>query len=69
MISDRIAKYIKANSINQSAVARKAGMKRQAMSDAMRGVRRLTADEYVSICNVLGVSLEFFCEDEDRGAD
>lgn len=64
MITKRIAKYIKDNGLIQSAIARKAGMTKQAMSDSMRGVRRLTADEYVAICDALGKSLDFFAQDQ-----
>ncbi|WP_289637595.1 helix-turn-helix transcriptional regulator, partial [uncultured Adlercreutzia sp.] len=55
-----IRAYIEENGLKQSAIAEKIGISKQAMSDSMRGVRRLTADEYMSICRVLGVSPDLF---------
>lgn len=62
MIYEKIATYIKENMIVQASVARKAGMTEQALSDSLRGVRRLTAEEYVSICHTLKVPLDHFDE-------
>lgn len=64
MIAEKIRQYIKDKDINQTAIGRKAGLTKQAMSDSMRGVRRLTADEYVGICGALGVSTDFFAESD-----
>lgn len=60
MVYEEIRAYIEEKGLKQKTVAEKAGISKQAMSDSMRGVRRLTADEYVSICRVLGVSPDFF---------
>lgn len=53
MIAQNIRAYIKERGFNQAEIARKAGMTTQALSDSLRGVRRLTADEYVNLCRAL----------------
>lgn len=62
MIYERIAAYLQENGLVQASVARKSGMTEQALSDSLRGVRRLTAEEYVSICHTLGVDTGAFDE-------
>lgn len=60
MLIENIKHYIEDNNMNQTAIARKAGITKQAMSSVMNGKRKLQADEYLSICKVLGVSADFF---------
>lgn len=60
MIAENIAQYLKDNGITQSHVAERAGMHKQTFSNAMCGKRRLTADEYVLICDALGKSADYF---------
>ena len=60
MLNANISKYIEDHNMNQTAVGRKAGLTKQAMSAAMLGKRKLSAEEYISICKVLGVSADFF---------
>ena len=65
MVYERIAEYIASNGILQTSVARKAGMTKQALSDSLRGVRKLSAEEYVAICHALNVGVEKFAEEND----
>lgn len=65
MVYERIAKYIANNDIVQASVARKAGMTKQALSDSLRGVRKLSAEEYVSICHALNVDVGKFADEGD----
>ena len=62
MLAENIRKYIEDNNMNQTAIGRKAGLTKQAMSSAMNGKRKLSADEYIGICRVLGVSADFFAQ-------
>lgn len=65
MIYQAIKKFIDENGLTQSFIARKAGMTKVALSESLRGNRRLTADEYVRICDALGVSADFFNQEID----
>lgn len=60
MLVENISTYLKRNGITQAHVAESVGMCPQTFSNAMTGKRRLTAEEYVAICNALGKSTEFF---------
>lgn len=60
MLAENIRRYIEDNNMNQTAIGRKAGLTKQAMSAAMNGKRKLTADEYLNICKVLGVYADYF---------
>lgn len=60
MLAENIAQYLKDNGITQSHIAERTGMNKMTFSNAMRGKRRLTAEEYVSICDALGKSADYF---------
>lgn len=62
MIAENIREYLKANGITQEYIAKKTGMTKQAVSSSLCGARKLSADEYVSICEALGVSPNKFAE-------
>lgn len=64
MIYERIAKFVEENGIKQSALAKKTGMTKQALSESLRGLRKITAEEYVAICRALKKSPNFFSDDE-----
>ncbi|WP_083526936.1 helix-turn-helix domain-containing protein [Thermophilibacter mediterraneus] len=66
LIYQRIRAYMERMGFTQSVVAKNAGMTKVAMSESLRGNRRLTADEYVAICNALGVSADFFSQDQEE---
>lgn len=68
MIADKIRQYIERKGISQAAIARKAGMTKQAMSTSLRGMRKLSAEEYVAICDALGVGTDYFAEGGEEGA-
>lgn len=65
VIYKAIREYIDRMGFTKTAVARNAGMTKVALSESLRGNRRLTADEYVSICNALGVSADFFNQEHE----
>lgn len=64
MIYERIAKFVEENGIKQSALADKTGMTKQALSESLRGLRKITAEEYVAICRALKKSPNFFSDNE-----
>ena len=69
MIYERIAKFVEENGIKQSALAEKTGMTKQALSNSLRGLRKITAEEYAAICRALKKSPSFFSDDEKRGGE
>lgn len=68
MIADKIRQHIEQKGISQAAIARKAGMTKQAMSTSLRGMRKLSAEEYVAICDALDVSTDYFAEEDEESA-
>jgi len=44
--------------ISQSELSRRTGMRPDSMCRTLNGFRRLTADEYISICKVLEITTE-----------
>lgn len=65
MLYERIAEYLEEMGIKQTVVAKKAGMTKQSLSDSLRGVRRLTAEEYIEICRAVNVGTDFFANSRD----
>lgn len=61
-VSESIRSYLKEKGIMFAAVADKTGMRRDSFTSCMNGKRKITVDEYVRICNVLGVPLDKFCD-------
>ncbi len=60
MLGERIGEYIKRSGMKQKAIAERAGMSMQQMSDICNGRRRIEAVEYFRICEALGVDLDYF---------
>lgn len=60
MIQERVAEYLDEKGITNVALSKATGMTEMALSTARRGQRRLTADEYCSICDFLEVSMDKF---------
>ncbi len=58
---------IQASGLKQRQVAKQVGMTECTMSRAMQGRVRMKADEYLSICRVLGVPPESFAVEEKQG--
>lgn len=65
MIWEKVREYIEEKGIKQSAIVKKTGMKKQALSDSLNGKRQISADEYVSICDALDVTPDFFTQEQD----
>jgi len=52
--------YIRASGLTQRQVAEQARMKECTLSRDLRGCVQMKADEYLSVCRVLGAPLERF---------
>lgn len=61
-ICANINNYVQANGIKKKHLAKEAGMSSNAITLSLSGKRKLTADEYVSICKALKVPLTKFLE-------
>ena len=55
-----IKQYLEENGISQAFLSRKTGIEPPKLSLALNGGRKLTLDEYASICGVLGVNTDKF---------
>ena len=64
MLAERIKEYVDDHGIMQIAIANAIGMSKVAMSETLNGNRRMTAEEYVAICDFLEVPYSKFTNDE-----
>lgn len=55
-----INEYLQSKGITQSSVAERTGITTNALNLALNGKRKLTADEYIKICDVLEVPYGYF---------
>lgn len=60
MLGLKIKEYIVSSGLKLGVIADKAGIARNVFSSMMNGKRKITAEEYFSICNVLNVPLGSF---------
>lgn len=60
MIYEAVRDYIDDEGIKYTVIAKKTGMRLDAISMIMQGKRKLGADEYVSICEAIRVPPEKF---------
>lgn len=60
MLGVRIREYIIETGLKLGSVADAAGIPMNTFSAMMNGKRKITAEEYFTICGVLGVPLEKF---------
>lgn len=65
MLRENIAAYIAKNGIKQSYLAKKTGITPMAVSSIVNLKRDISAEEYVSVCNALDVTLDFFLHYSD----
>lgn len=62
MIAEHLAEFFATRGIKQKTVAEAIGMSAAAMSEMLAGRRRLSADEYVAICDFLEVPYSRFTD-------
>lgn len=60
MVHEQIKAYLEDKGIKQTAIAPKLGMSKQLFGSKVRGETNFTADEYISLCHALDVTLDFF---------
>lgn len=58
----KIKKYLREHGISQTYISRKIGLQLAKLNRSLNGYRRLSFDEYVAICEALGVSPASFLE-------
>ena len=56
----KLAKYLEDQGITQSFISEKTGITKEKMSNILNGKRKLTGDELVAVCKVLGINLDYF---------
>lgn len=59
-IESNVAAYVETNRIKKSDLAKKSSLSVQAMSLVLNGKRKLSAGEYVAVCDALCVPYDFF---------
>ncbi len=60
MLQKSINEYLQANGITQTFVAERTGITTNALNLALNGKRKLTADEYIRICDALKLPYGYF---------
>lgn len=65
MVGKKIKKYLDENGIKYSFVAEKIGMPMNMFSPLLSGKRKMSAEEYLLICNAIGVDAGYFDEKEE----
>lgn len=60
MVYQRIADYIKERGITQAHICRETGLGSNAVSQLLKGERKITIEEYIAICDALSVPLDQF---------
>ena len=56
----QLKKLIKSRGVPLSIIARRGNLKYELIRRSISGKRRMTLDEFMSICDVLGITLEDF---------
>jgi transcriptional regulator with XRE-family HTH domain len=64
MIGLRIKTYLDEHGIRYAFLAEKLHITPSVMTDLLKGKRKIDCVEYYKICEILGVNLEFFFEQE-----
>ena len=59
---EAIDNYLNSNGIKQKFVSDQTGISTNALTLTLNNKRKLLADEYIKICNVLGVPYDFFVD-------
>ena len=56
----KIAEYLKEHGISQKFLVVKTGLEPEKVSNIVNGKRKISGDELISFCNVLGLTLDYF---------
>lgn len=60
MIATEINKYLGENNIKMTDLCKKAGLSNYRVGKALSYDRKMKIDEYIKICEALGLSYEYF---------
>lgn len=63
MVGLKVKKYLDENGIKYSYLSEKSGIPMNMLSPTLNGKRKLSVEEYFTICEVLGLSAETFAPD------
>ncbi len=66
-MEQKLDAYIAEQGIKIKFVAKKAGVPYQRLQAALNGTRRIKAEEFISVCETLGVDPFLFRSDERAG--
>jgi transcriptional regulator with XRE-family HTH domain len=64
MVYTAISKYLSDNNITQTSLSLKASIPQVPLNQALNGKRKISVEEYMAICEALGVPLETFSDKE-----
>lgn len=59
-VAEKLKNYLDERGIRTGFVAERAGMDTELLQRSLNGKRKLTADEFASICFALGLDFDFF---------
>lgn len=62
----KIKEFLDSNGIKYSFVSEKTGIPMNILSPMLNGKRKMSAEEFISICSVLNVSMEYFANTQSR---
>lgn len=65
-VGDKIKAYIDDIGMKQNRLAKLSNMTENALCLSLNGNRKLTVEEYVAICNALGIGYGSFLDDNNR---
>lgn len=66
MLAERIKEYTKEKGIMQSTMADAIGISKVAMGETLKGNRKMSAEEYIAICDFLEVPYSKFTDQEEN---
>ncbi len=59
-INKKLSEYISSRGIKQTYISQKTGISQDAVSRILNGTRRISADEFLSICAALEIDTNIF---------
>lgn len=69
MIGLKVKKYLDEKGIKYSFLSEKIGMPMNLLSPLLNGKRKMSVEEYFTICEALGVSVDTFSPENESGED
>ena len=59
-VAQSVQKYLKDHGIKQAFIAEKCGWSKQKTSRIISGCSKMAADDFLAICDVIGVPYDYF---------